>query len=207
MSKMKRTRQLALTTLMATASINLIACGQQSPEPLTWETPAGGAAADASAPVDALAYADPAACKAADDVPDADCDAGWATAQADHEANGPRYGDKAACEAEYGEGRCETRSGGSFFMPLLAGMVLGNVLGGRGGYRGAGLYRDRGGGFTTPFGGGLSRDPRTGRLQVARGAVDPAARAGAGLRSGSDRAVSRGGFRSTRSYAGRGYGG
>jgi len=213
MSKMKRSRHLALTTLMAAASVNLVACGQRTPEPLSWERPTGEAGADE--PVDAMAYADPAACKAADEVPDPECDNGWRTAQADHEANAPRYGDKAACEAEYGEGRCETRSsgGGSFFMPFLAGMMIGRMtgLGGGGGYyRGSGLYRDRLGRVSTPFAGAgaLSRNPSTGRLQVARSALEPTtgARSGA-ARAGDNRAVSRGGFRSTRNYAGRGFGG
>jgi uncharacterized protein YgiB involved in biofilm formation len=96
-------------------------------------------------------------------------------------------------------------------MPLLAGMVIGRMMGGGGYgyYRGTGYYRDRVGRFTTPYGGGLFRSPNTGRLQVARGAVEPAApryRTPSTGRS-DNRAVSRGGFRSTRSYAGRGYGG
>ena len=210
---MKRTRHLALTTLMAAAGVNLLACNQRTPEPLTWEDPPVQAA-DAGEPVDAVSYSDPAACKAADEVPDAECDNGWASAQADHQANGPRFGDKAACEAEYGEGRCETRAsgGGSFFMPLLAGMVLGRMVGGGGGYyRGTGLYRDRLGRMDTPYGGGgaLSRNPATGRLQVARGAVEPspAARQAPSQAGSDNRAVSRGGFRGARTYAGRGYGG
>lgn len=217
MSKMKRSRQLALTTLMATASVHLVACGPSAPEAVTWDrSPQPSApAAEGGETVDALAYADIDTCKAANEVPDAECESGWLAAQNDHQANAPRYGDKAACEAEYGEGRCETRGsgGGSFFTPFLAGMLLGQMTGGRGGgyYRGTGLYRDRLGRVATPFGGpgGLRRDPTTGRLQVARGAVDPSPAARqAPARAGSDsRAVSRGGFRSTRNYAGRSYGG
>jgi len=45
---------------------------------------------------------------------------------------GPKFGRKEECEAEYGVGRCETRtdsSGMSMFLPLLAGYMLGNRLG------------------------------------------------------------------------------
>jgi uncharacterized protein YgiB involved in biofilm formation len=206
MPTIKRSRQLTLTTLMATAGVHLTACGPSTPEPLTWERPA--TVAEGGEPVEAVTYSDPFACKAKDEVPDAECDNAWRTAQADHEANAPRYGDKAACEAEYGEGRCETRSGGggSFFMPFLAGMVLGRM--GGGGYRGTGLYRDRLGRFDTPYGrGAVARNPTTGRLQVARNAVDPSPAARQAPSRFDNRAVSRGGFRNTRSYTGRGYGG
>lgn len=211
MSKMKRSRRLALTTLMATASVNIVACGARAPEPLTWDQPAQ--VAEAEEAVEAVSYADPAACKAADEVPDSECDSGWLNAQNNHEANGPRFGDKAACEAEYGEGRCETRTSGgsSFFMPFLAGMVLSRALGGGGYYGGTGLYRDRLGRMATPHGGpgAVSRDPSTGRLRVARSAVEPtpSVRPAPTRADSGSRAVSRGGFRSTRNYAGRGFGG
>ena len=222
----KRSRRLVLTTLMATGSVNIAACTERAPDPLTWEdqfptTSASAAAPAAEESVDAVAYADPAACKAAGEVPAAECDNGWIAAQNDHAANGPRYGDKAACEAEYGEGRCETRTsgGGSFFMPFLAGMMIGNMGGGR--YHPAPYYRNRRGLFSTPYGGGLYRDAATGRLRApvssldrryagggyASGATRPYGSAAAARPAARERAVSRGGFRSTRSYAGRGYGG
>jgi uncharacterized protein YgiB involved in biofilm formation len=216
MSKMKRSRHLALTTLMATAAVNLTACGPQAPAAVTWDTPAAPAAAAQDEAVDAVSYSDPLACKVADQVSDGECDQAWRTAQADHEAKGPRFGDKAACEAEYGQGNCETRSsagGGSFFMPFLAGMMLGQISSGRRGYYGGtGYYRDSRGRFSTPYGGAGSvfRNPSTGALQMTRSAVDPSSsfrqapyQAGRG-----GRAVSRGGFSNTRSYTGgRGYGG
>ncbi|HEX8569580.1 MAG TPA: DUF1190 domain-containing protein [Caulobacteraceae bacterium] len=222
----KRTRRLTLTTLMATGSVNIAACTERAPDPLTWEDqfPATSAAtAAAAAPeVEAVAYADPAACKAAGEVPAPDCDNGWIAAQNDHATNAPRYGDKAACEAEYGEGRCETRTsgGGSFFVPFLAGMMLGNMGGGR--YQPAPYYRNRRGLFSTPYGGGLYRDTTTGRLRAplstldrryagsggsAAGGASPYGSAAATRPATRERAVSRGGFRNTRSYAGRGYGG
>jgi len=216
---LKRTRHLALTTLMATAAVNLSACGSQAPsDALTWDDSGSFQTADAAQGegVDALTYSDLNACRAADEVPDADCQTAWETAQQDHQTNAPRFGDKAACEAEYGEGNCETRAGaggGSFFVPLLGGIILGRMLSPGGGsyYRGAGLYRDRYGRFTTPYGrggGGLYRDYATGRTRIARSAIDPPASAryappGATTPRATPRTVSRGGFRS----AGRSYGG
>jgi hypothetical protein len=90
-------------------------------------------------------------------------------------------------------------------------MLVGQLAGGGRGYRGAGLYQNRFGQLNTPTGGpgALSRNPATGRLQVARSTFDPGASARpAPSRVGDNRAVSRGGFRSTRNYAGgRSYGG
>ncbi|MDC7684836.1 DUF1190 domain-containing protein [Asticcacaulis sp. BYS171W] len=43
----------------------------------------------------------------------------------------PAYSEKARCEAEYGEGHCESRataSGGSWFVPLMAGVMLSNRM-------------------------------------------------------------------------------
>ena len=213
-SPLKRTRQLALTTLMAAAAVNLTACGAEAPsDALTWDDSfqtAGAAAASPDAPVDAQTYADADACKAADEVPDAECDNAWLSARSEHEANAPRYGDKTACEAEYGAGNCETRSsagGGSFFMPFLGGMILGQMMSPGGGsyYRGAGLYRDRLGRERTPYApGGLSRDPVSGRTQIARSAIEPpSAVRNAPAAAGRSRVVSRGGFRGS----GRGFGG
>jgi uncharacterized protein YgiB involved in biofilm formation len=209
---LKRSRQLALTTLMAAAAVNLTACGDQPPsEALTWDD-TFQQTADAGGDVDALAYDNVDACKTADEIPDAECDSSWLAAQNEHVANGPKFGDKAACEAEYGEGNCETRTssgGGSFFMPFLAGMVVSNMMNpGRGSYyRGAGLYRDRYGRLNTPYGGsagGLYRDPMTGRTRIPRSSIEPpaaaryappaSARAAPSPRS---RVVSRGGFRSS----------
>jgi uncharacterized protein YgiB involved in biofilm formation len=216
---LKRTRHLALTTLMASAAVNLSACGQPSApsDALTWDESGSFQTASNEETVDALTYSDLNACRAADQVPDADCDTAWETAQQDHLANAPRFGDKAACEAEYGQGNCETRTssgGGSFFMPFLGGMILGQMLNPGGGryYRGTGLYRDRYGRFTTPYGrGGLSRDYATGRTQIARSAIEPPASARsaparyAPSRTTAPRTVSRGGFRSSgRSYGGYG---
>ena len=202
MARLKRTRQLALTTLMAAAAVNLTACGEQSPsDAVTWDD-SFAEAADETVP--ALTYASAEACKTAGEVPAADCDTAWVTAQEDHAANAPRYGDKADCEAEYGAGNCETRTssgGGSFFMPFLTGMIVGQMMnpGGGGYYRGTGLYRDRVGRLRTPHAaGGIYRDPVSGRTQIPRSSIEPSSVTRQAPPAASrNRVVSRGGFRSS----------
>lgn len=52
-------------------------------------------------------------------------------------AEAPRYNRKEECEAQFGPGNCETRQTsqagggmGSFFMPMMMGYMLGNMMGG-----------------------------------------------------------------------------
>jgi uncharacterized protein YgiB involved in biofilm formation len=71
-----------------------------------------------------------------------ECEKAAADADTIRVAEGPKFGRKEECEAEYGVGRCETRTdamGSSFFLPLLAGYMLGNTFGSRP-YP---VYRDR----------------------------------------------------------------
>ena len=84
-----------------------------------------------------------------------DCDAAFAQAQADHNATAPRYDALAVCEEQHGAGNCEQQAqpgGGFSFMPLLAGMLIGQMLGGRGGFMSQPLSRTANGRFTTPGG-------------------------------------------------------
>jgi len=149
------------------------------------------------------------------------CETAIQAAARDHLQNAPRYASKADCEAEFG--RCETPAQaasetppgagtgqpgqtpgqvaqnqgggfGSFFMPMMAGYMIGNMMGNRGGmaqplYRpvgetaraagGTGLYA--GNGTRVAGGTGLTRMPES-TLSAARA---PAA---------STSTLSRGGF-------------
>jgi uncharacterized protein YgiB involved in biofilm formation len=71
-----------------------------------------------------------------------ECRAQFEEAAKTHETQAPRYTDKALCEEEFGTGNCESRPGSSdgpgFFMPLMAGYMLGSALGGNTVSRGAG---------------------------------------------------------------------
>ncbi|WP_273691303.1 DUF1190 domain-containing protein [Ketogulonicigenium vulgare] len=109
--------------------------------------------------MDAQLFPDANACYAAADaggssILRSDCDTAATEAQAMHEANAPRYDALATCEAEYGAGNCTDtaqNSGGgmgSFFMPLLMGYMMGNMLSG-GRNASQPIYSQASGGYTT----------------------------------------------------------
>lgn len=68
------------------------------------------------------------------------CEQTFGSAEMDHLATAPRYNDQQQCELEFGEGNCESApegsqqnaSGGSWFMPMMMGYMMGNMLSGRG---------------------------------------------------------------------------
>ena len=110
----KRSRNVALTTLTAvTAGAALTACD--------------GDAADAEGQV----FATVAECTAAGTFSADECRDAYAQAQADDLNNAPRFEDRVTCEGEFGAGECQARSDGtgSFWTPLLAGFIIGNVAG------------------------------------------------------------------------------
>ncbi|WP_372706187.1 DUF1190 domain-containing protein [Brevundimonas sp.] len=194
MRRLKRSRTLQVTSLMATVSFSMAACG--SPQSRLPEEPA----------VPALAYSSLDECKAANDVSDTECDTAQAAARTQAAETSPRYATREECEGQWGSAQCEPRTsgGGSFFGPLATGFIIGQLLNG-GGYRGGGpLYRDRQGQFSNGYGGGyLSRDYRTGRtITNAREHMPAAQQAPARVQSRTT-VVSRGGF----GGGGRGFGG
>lgn len=85
--------------------------------------------------VAAQVFPDKAACLASVDKPDRwwtkqDCETSFQHAQELAKKNAPRFDDRAACEAEF-PGQCQSAnndSGGSFFMPMMAGYMIGNLL-------------------------------------------------------------------------------
>lgn len=186
MRRMKRSRILHLGSLMATASFSLAACSVP-PERMAaapegeWETRAEGA------------FKSVEECKASGAATPDDCDAAYKAATDDANANAPKFANKAECEVDFGEGQCEERAqanGGSMFMPLMAGFMLGRML--NGGNRGASSALFRRGG-----------DMRTANGTLAGTTTAPGQKA-APQKTGS-RAVARGGFgssRSTGSYGG-----
>lgn len=114
----RRLRSRAVpTVLLGMAAFALVACE---------EDPA----------VQAQAFPDLASCL--DEADDAgapftaqDCETAFAAAQAAHLESAPRYEDEALCEEQHG-GEClvEARPGGSVFMPILTGYLLGRALSG-----------------------------------------------------------------------------
>lgn len=193
MRRLKRSKTLHVSSLMATVSFSMAACG--SPQRSVPE------------PVPALAYTSVAECQAANDIPDAECDTAYAEAQRVAAETSPRYATQAECEGQWGPEQCRplnNSGGGSFFGPLATGFIIGQLLNG-GGYRGGGpLYRDRGGQYSNGYGGGyLSRDYRTGRTITNARDHTPEARQAPSRVQNRTTVVSRGGF----GGGGRGYGG
>jgi len=131
-----------------------------------------------------------------------ECAANYQQAQQTHIAAAPKYTSQADCEADFGAEKCEiapqrTTTGGSVFMPLMAGYLMGSMLSGGG--RGQPLYRGAG---STNF---RTADNKAvgntiGRAQVAQSATKtPAAKT---------RTTSRGGFgKNARSPMRRSFGG
>lgn len=177
MKRLKRSRILQVSSLMATASFTLAACGspqQQvaaAPE-ADWETP----------------FQTVQECATSGTATVEECNAAAESAQ----ANTPRFASQGDCEQQFGEGQCEQKAeanGTSVFMPMLAGFLLGRML--SNGTRAAPSPLFRGPqGLQTPTG-PYVRTPSNQPQEQAQ-------------RSGSSRAVARGGFGSGRSS---GYGG
>ncbi|WP_022703157.1 DUF1190 domain-containing protein [Pseudorhodobacter ferrugineus] len=129
-----------------------------------------------------------------------DCDAAFAEANALHVESAPRYESIAVCEEQHGQGNCgseatATQGGsGSIFMPLIAGYLIGNMLGGRGGAAASQpLYKNGKGSFSNAAGTSTfsnnSGSAKLGSSQFAR----PATTAGKPPMSRAT-AMSRGGF-------------
>lgn len=88
-----------------------------------------------------------------------DCQTQFAAAQETHLETAPRYESKELCEQEHGAGSCETdpaaqsqSGGGSIFMPMLMGYMIGSMLGGGRGVMSQPMVRTAQGGFATPDG-------------------------------------------------------
>jgi len=204
--KRKRSASLKLTTMLAgAASFTITACDRAGSS-AQWDRPSPAQGEQ----VQAFAYSSLEACKQAGEVPDAECESGWAAARNDDTTHAPRYGERSTCEDVYGAGNCVPRheGGGSFFTPLLAGFVVGQMLDnfGRPYYRGTSLYRENeryGGGYSSGWGGSLGRDYNTGRTVISRQGVEPseAMRQAPPKMQTRTAVVSRGGF-----GGGRGFG-
>lgn len=136
----KRSRTVALTILGA-AAFTVAGCREEQ--------------------VDAQAFPDLASCQAAAGdgalFTDEQCRQAFAEAETLHVESAPRYDSLAVCEEQHGQGNCgseaeQTGGGGSgsIFMPLLAGYLIGNMLGRAGSGMAASqpIYRNASGGFT-----------------------------------------------------------
>ncbi|SLN26178.1 hypothetical protein AQS8620_00778 [Aquimixticola soesokkakensis] len=136
----KRSSRVALTILGA-AAFTLAGCRDE--------------------PVDAEAFPDLQSCTEAANMgglfSSSDCETAFAEAETLHVEAAPRYDSLEVCQEQHGVDACGTEAAatqggsGSIFMPLMAGYLMGNMLGGRGGAGVAAsqpLYKNGQGGFT-----------------------------------------------------------
>ena len=143
---MKKSRSIKLA-LLGSASMALVACGDDTPP-------------------DTQFFAEAKECAAV--YGDAPCGDAALKAEAAHLTQAPKYGRQDECEAEFGAGNCETRQaagGSSYFMPLLMGYMMGNMLGGN--RFSQPVYRGRDGGAVMNNGGRLFNVGNFGGTQAA----------------------------------------
>ena len=83
---------------------------------------------------DAMLYSDPSACSKEMDANT--CNEAYAVAQTEHVQQAPKFATQAECEAA-GFSQCQVTevktaegTGGSFFMPMMMGYMMGNMMGG-----------------------------------------------------------------------------
>jgi uncharacterized protein YgiB involved in biofilm formation len=120
MKKTTKRSSYVKLSLMGAAAFSLAACKQEPP-------------------VEASIFKDVAECQAAASQPAAtvtatDCETSFAEAQKAHEATAPRYAEQSLCEEQHGGSSCYAQpnpnGGGSIFMPLIAGYLIGNMMSG-----------------------------------------------------------------------------
>ena len=123
MRRMKRSKILQVSSLMATAGFTLAACG--SPPQQTATAPEGEW--DAPSP----AYSSVQACVSSGE-PAQECEAAFKAASAEAAETAPRFASQQDCEQEWGQGQCQQteHKGSSFFMPMLAGFMMARMMNG-----------------------------------------------------------------------------
>ena len=113
------------------------------------------------------------------DNPDMDpdqCRDNYAATRSQHAAVAPKYSSAQDCQADFGADRCEeapyrTSGGGSVFMPLMMGYMMGSMIGGRGRVASQPLYRSAGDSRSFRTADNKNVGSKTGRTQVASSAA------------------------------------
>ncbi|MFN4262437.1 MAG: DUF1190 domain-containing protein [Thioalkalivibrionaceae bacterium] len=120
--------------------------------------------------VDAVSFHDIPECSRFGADPD-ECQQAWNAAKEQHTRGAPRYVDRNECEADFGAEACEPaperHAGGSYFMPMMAGFLMGQMMGQRGagaaGLAPGGVDATRGGTASQAVGSG----PRAGAQSLS----------------------------------------
>ena len=127
-------------------------------------------------------------------VPREECEQNFKEASSQHAAVAPKYTSAADCQADFGDGKCEqapyrTSSGGSVFMPLMMGYMMGSMIGGRRSMMSQPLYRSASSPKSFRTADNRSVGSATGRTKVASSATSRP--------SFKSSTISRGGFGSS----------
>lgn len=106
-----------------------------------------------------------------------DCERRYAEAKNQHAAVAPKYTSAEDCQADFGAGKCEqapyrTQNGGSVFMPLMMGYMMGSMMGGRGFAGAQPLYRSAQDPNSFRTADNRKAGATTGRTQVSRSALN-----------------------------------
>ena len=104
------------------------------------------------------------------------CEQNFREAKTQHAAVAPKYASLSDCQSDFGAEKCEqapyrTSSGGSVFMPLMAGYMMGSLLGGGRRMAPQPLYRQASSPGTFRTADNRSISNKTGRSKVARSAT------------------------------------
>jgi uncharacterized protein YgiB involved in biofilm formation len=168
---MKKSRSIRLV-LLGSASLALASCGEDFPQ-------------------DAKFFTDAKDCSAI--YSDESCRQAETQAKQALATEAPQYSRKEECEAEFGPGNCESKQsasgGGSIFMPLLMGYMMGNMMSG-GNRFSQPVFRGPNNSAVVPNRGQLFNVGNFSRADAGAGSFRPAATA---------TPVTRGGFGSTAS--------
>ena len=126
--------------------------------------------------VDASVYETLQQCKNNPTVSGDQCEASFKEARDQHAAVAPKYSSLADCQADFGAEKCEqapyrTSSGGSVFMPLMMGYMMGSMIGGRRSMVSQPLYRSAQSPSTFRTADNSNVGSKTGSTQVARSAT------------------------------------
>ena len=109
-------------------------------------------------------------------IPSDQCEQSYKEARSQHAAVAPKYTSEQDCQADFGAGKCEqapyrSSTGGSIFMPMMAGYMMGSFLGGRSSVFSQPLYRSARDPKTYRTADNRAAGSATGRTQIARSAT------------------------------------
>ncbi len=136
-------------------------------------------------------------------IPKDQCEKSYTEAQNQHASVAPKYSSEQDCQADFGAGKCErapyrSSSGGSIFMPMMAGYMMGSFLGRRSSVYSQPLYRSARDPKTYRTADNRSAGATTGRTQIARSATSrPSVKSSTIRRGGFGRSARRFGSSAT----------